>query len=71
VPNLGGVDQAIVPLIGPGFDAIEQIEQLGKAGFQERLRVRAGPPPDAILEVGELRAAAEPLGFAVELVQTN
>lgn len=69
--DLANLDLVIAPLIGTGFDAIEMIQLLGKAGFRGRLLVRSGPLPDIDLVVGELREAAEPFGFSVDLAEPH
>jgi hypothetical protein len=69
--DLASLDLVIAPLIGTGFDAIEMILLLGKAGFRGRLLVRSGLLPDIHLVIGELREAAEPFGFSVELAETQ
>ena len=69
--DLANLDLVIAPLIGTGFDAIEMIQLLGKAGFRGRLLVRSGPLPDIDLVVGELREAAEPFGFSVNLAEPH
>ena len=69
--DLANLDLVIAPLIGTGFDAIEMILLLGKAGFRGRLLVRSGLLPDIDLVVGELREAAEPFGFLVDLAEPH
>lgn len=69
--DLANVELVIAPLIGAGFDAIELIVRLGNAGFRGRLHVRSEELPDSQLVIGELRAAAKPFGFSVDLANTD
>jgi hypothetical protein len=61
------VDLVIVPLVGPGFDAVELILLLGDAGFHGRVHVRAAALPDRPMVEAELRAVAKAFGIRVDL----
>lgn len=65
--DLSAVDLVIAPLIGLGFDSVELIENLSRAGFRGRLRVTARWLPDGDIVLAELRALADPVGISVSL----
>jgi hypothetical protein len=65
--DLSTVDLVIAPLIGLGFDSVELIESLSRAGFRGRLRVTARWLPDSDIVLAELRALADPVGISVSL----
>jgi hypothetical protein len=64
--DLSEIDLVIAPLFGEGFDAVDLIEDLGRAGFRGRLRISAPNLPNLGALSGELRAFAEPFGIAVD-----
>ncbi|WP_431299934.1 hypothetical protein [Tabrizicola sp. BL-A-41-H6] len=59
----------ITPLFGPGFDAIELLEQLAETPFCGSVRVEAPKLPNKRLVLRELRSVADRSGITVELVE--
>jgi hypothetical protein len=65
--DLSAVDLVIAPLVGLGFDWVELIEGLSRAGFRGQLRVTARWLPDGDIVLAELPTLADPVGISVSL----
>ncbi len=69
--DLSDVDIVITPLFGPGFDAMDLIEKLGRAQFRGRLRVFSKTLPNREMVIAELRALADPFDIIIELNEAH
>jgi hypothetical protein len=69
--DLTRVDLVIAPLIGVEIDAVELIEQLGRAKFRGRVQFMSKKLPNREMVLGELRSVATRMGIAVDLREGN
>ncbi len=69
--DIGNCALLITPLFGPGFDAIELLEQLAETPFCGCVRVEAPKLPNRRLVLRELRSVADRCGITVELIELD
>ncbi len=67
--DIANCSLVITPLFGPGFDAIELLEELAETPFCGSVRVEAPKLPNKRLVLRELRSVADRSGIHVDLVE--